>query len=278
VTGTIRRSIRALWQTTAGRSGLVLLGVVVIAALVLPHVLPDYRAMAFDHLLPPSLGHPFGTDHQGRDLLARVATGAEVSLSIALGAVVLAATIGAAIGLIAGYAGGWLDAALMRSVDAALAVPRLFVLLLVLAVLDRIPLPLLIVLLGATGWFGTSRLVRAEVLRLRHEGFVAAARALGADDGRVIFRHLIPNAAGPLIVAATLAVADVLLLEAGLSYLGLGVQPPTPSWGAMILDGLPFRAEAPWFCLFPGLAIVITVLAVSLIGDGLRQCLTPERA
>lgn len=234
--------------------------------------------MEFGHLLPPSGAHPFGTDYHGRDILARVARGAQISLMISLGAVLVAATIGTAVGLLAGYLGGWVDSVLMRTVDAALAIPRLFVLLLVLAALDRIPLPVLIVMLGATGWFGTSRLVRAEVLRLRHEGFVAAARALGAADWRIIFRHLIPNAAGPLIVAATLAVADVLLLEAGLSYLGLGVQPPTPSWGGMILDGLPFRSEAPWFCLFPGLAIVITVLAVSLIGDGLRQTLTPDRA
>ncbi|MEO8030757.1 MAG: ABC transporter permease [Gemmatimonadota bacterium] len=269
---------RSIWTTGAGRSGIVLLGLIALAAVTLPSILPDYRAMAFGHLLPPSGAHPFGTDYHGRDILARVARGAQISLMISLGAVLVAATIGTAVGLLAGYLGGWVDSVLMRTVDAALAIPRLFVLLLVLAALDRIPLPVLIVMLGATGWFGTSRLVRAEVLRLRHEGFVAAARALGAADWRIIFRHLIPNAAGPLIVAATLAVADVLLLEAGLSYLGLGVQPPTPSWGGMILDGLPFRSEAPWFCLFPGLAIVITVLAVSLIGDGLRQTLTPDRA
>jgi len=272
------RPVRGLWDTRAGRAGIVGLALIALAAVILPSVLPDYRAMNFDHLLPPSWTHPFGTDYHGRDLLARVARGAQISLMIALGAVLLAATIGAAVGLIAGYLGGWVDAALMRTVDAALAIPRLFVLLLVLAAMDRVPLPVLIIMLGATGWFGTSRLVRAEVLRLKHEGFIAASRALGAADRRIIFRHLIPNAAGPLIVAATLAVADVLLLEAGLSYLGLGVQPPMPSWGGMIYDGLPFRSQAPWFCLFPGLAIVITVLAVSLIGDGLRQTLTPDRA
>lgn len=267
-----------LWRTRAGRGGLALFGAVLAAALVLPLLLPDYRIQVFPRYEAPSLAHLFGTDELGRDILARVAEGARISLMVATGAVVVAATIGAGVGLVAGYAGGWVDAALMRTVDAALAIPRLFVLLLVLAVLDRIPLPLLIVLLGATGWFGTSRLVRAEVLRLRGEGFVAAARALGAGDGRVIFRHLVPNAAGPLIVAATLSVADVLLLEAGLSYLGLGVPIPLPSWGAMIQSGVTFRSTAPWICLFPGLAIVITVLAVNLIGDGLRQCLTPERA
>lgn len=267
-----------LWQTRAGRSGIIIFGLIALAAIVLPPLLPDYRAMEFGHLMPPSMGHLFGTDYHGRDILSRVARGAQISLLISLGAVIVAATIGTAVGLIAGYAGGWVDTALMRTVDAALAIPRLFVLLLVLAAIDRVPLPVLVIMLGATGWFGTSRLVRAEVLRLKHEGFVAASRALGAEDARIILRHLIPNAAGPLIVAATLSVADVLLLEAGLSYLGLGVQPPMPSWGAMIYDGLPFRSQAPWFCLFPGLAIVITVLAVSLVGDGLRQTLTPDRA
>ena len=270
--------LRALWRTRAGRAGLVLLGIVALAAVLLPFALPDYRVQVFPPYQAPSAAHLFGTDELGRDLLSRVAQGARISLMVATGAVLVAATIGAGVGLVAGFAGGWVDAALMRGVDAALAVPRLFVLLLVLAVLDRIPLPLLILLLGATGWFGTSRLVRAEVLRLRGEGFVAAARALGARDGRIIFRHLVPNAAGPLIVAATLSVADVLLLEAGLSFLGLGVQIPMPSWGAMIQAGVSFRALAPWICLFPGLAIVITVLAVNLVGDGLRQCLTPERA
>lgn len=274
----LQSGVSALWDNRAGRSGLVLLGIVTVCALLLPLVLPDYRVQIFPRYEAPSGAHLFGTDELGRDVLSRMAQGARISLMVAAGAVLVAATIGAAVGLIAGYAGGWVDALLMRLVDAALAVPRLFVLLLVLAVLDRIPLPLLIVLLGATGWFGTSRLVRAEVLRLRGEGFVAAARALGAADGRIIFRHLIPNAAGPLIVAATLSVADVLLLEAGLSFLGLGVQIPMPSWGAMIWTGMPYRSLAPWICLFPGLAIVITVLAVNLIGDGLRQCLTPERA
>ncbi|HKV73421.1 MAG TPA: ABC transporter permease [Gemmatimonadales bacterium] len=268
----------ALWRTRNGRGGMILFGVVVLAALVLPFFLPDYRVQQFPRSEAPTWAHLFGTDELGRDILSRVAQGARISLMVATGAVLVAATIGAGVGMAAGFAGGWIDALLMRLVDAAMAIPRLFVLLLVLAVLDHIPLPLLMVLLGATGWFGTSRLVRAEVLRLRGEGFVAAARALGAGRRRIIFRHLVPNAAGPLIVAATLSVADVLLLEAGLSFLGLGVPIPMPSWGAMIQSGMAFRSTAPWICLFPGLAIVITVLAVNLIGDGLRQSLTPERA
>jgi peptide/nickel transport system permease protein len=166
----------------------------------------------------------------------------------------------------------------MRFVDAALAIPRLFVLLLLLVVWERIPLGALILVLGTTGWFATSRLVRGEVLRLRHEPFVQAAEALGSGRWRVIGRHLLPNAAGPVLVAATLGVADVILLEAGLSFLGLGVQPPTPSWGGMVLDARPLLVYAPWTAIFPGAAIVLTVLAVNLIGDALQAALDPRAA
>ena len=166
----------------------------------------------------------------------------------------------------------------MRTVDAALAIPRLFVLLLLLVVWERIPLWALIVVLGTTGWFATSRLVRGEVLRLRGEPFVVAATGLGAGAWRTIARHLLPNAAGPVLVAATLGVGDVILLEAGLSFLGLGIQPPTPSWGGMVLDARPFLVSAPWTALFPGAAIVATVLAVNLLGDALQAALDPRSA
>jgi len=259
------------------RWGLAILALVAAGGILLPMVLPDYRAQVFPPLIGPSLAHPFGTDWAGRDLLARVALGARVSLTIGLISAAIAATLGAAVGLVAGYAGGAVDAVLMRCVDAALAIPRLFVPLLILAVLDRIPLPVLVLVLGATGWFTTSRLVRGEVLRIKEEPYVRAAEALGAGRGRIIFRHLVPNCAGPLIVAATLSVADVLLLEAGLSFLGLGVRPPTPSWGAMIFDGRSSLVTVPWPSLFPGLAIVVTVLAVNLVGEGLRSSLSPVR-
>jgi peptide/nickel transport system permease protein len=151
-------------------------------------------------------------------------------------------------------------------------------LMLVLAVPDRVPLLALIVLIGATGWFGTSRLVRAEVLRLREEAFVRAAEALGASRRRVMFRHLLVNTSGPLLVAATLGVGDVILLEAGLSFLGLGVQPPTPSWGGMILDARPVLESGPWIGIFPGLLITLTVLSINLLGDALRDALDPRNA
>jgi peptide/nickel transport system permease protein len=166
----------------------------------------------------------------------------------------------------------------MRGVDAALAIPRLFVLLLLLVVWERIPVGALIVVLGTTGWFATSRLVRGEVLRLKGEPFVLASVALGATGWRTIGRHLLPNAAGPLLVAATLGVGEVILLEAGLSFLGLGIQPPTPSWGGMVLDARPLIVSAPWTAIFPGAAIVITVLAVNLVGDALQAALDPRSA
>jgi peptide/nickel transport system permease protein len=207
-----------------------------------------------------------------------VVTGARISLGVALLAVALSMTVGAAVGLISGYFGGLADAALMRLVDGALAIPRLFILLLVLAVWERVPVLALIVLIGATGWFATSRIVRAEVLRLREEAYVQAAEALGARRRRIIFRHLLPNVLGPLLVTATLAVGDVILLEAGLSFLGLGIQPPVPSWGGMILDSKEVLVSAPWAGLFPGLAIVMTVLSANLFGDALRDAVDPRSA
>ena len=227
---------------------------------------------------PPSAAHPFGTDHLNRDVLSRVVSGARVSLTVAALAVLLALTVGTAVGLTAGFFGGWVDSLLMRLVDAALAIPRLFVLLLLLVVWERVPLPALIFVLGTTGWFATARLVRGEVLRIKQEPFVAAAAALGASAWTTITRHLLPNAAGPVLVAATLGVGDVILLESGLSFLGLGIQPPMPSWGGMVLDARPLLLSAPWTAIFPGAAIVVTVLAVNLVGDALSAALDPRSA
>jgi peptide/nickel transport system permease protein len=276
----VAATLRKSWRDPRGRAGAVILVLIAIAALLGPLLLPDPLAQP-DILagsLPPGAGHPFGTDQLNRDILSRVVAGARVSLSVALVAVGLSMTVGAAMGLVAGYAGGVADAAIMRLVDGALAIPRLFMLLLVLAVWERVPVPALILLIGATGWFATSRLVRAEVLRLREEAYVTAAEALGAKRRRIIFRHLLPNTLGPLLVAGTLAVGDVILLEAGLSFLGLGIQPPTPSWGGMILDSKEVLVSAPWAGIFPGLAIVITVLSTNLFGDALRDAIDPRGA
>jgi peptide/nickel transport system permease protein len=274
-----REGLRETWSRPEGRIGVVVLTVILLVALTLPPLLQDPRAqpdILGGALRPPSWAHWLGTDHLSRDVFSRLVYGARISLAVAAGAVALSVTLGALIGLVAGYAGGWLDAIAMRLVDGALAIPRLFLLLLIAAVMDHIPLLVLILAIGATGWFGTSRLVRAEVLRLRQLEFVRSAEALGAGRRRVIFRHLLPNVLGPLAVATTLAVGDVVLLEAGLSFLGLGVQPPTPSWGGMILDAKSDIIAAPWTSLAPGVAIVLTVLAVNLVGEALRDAFDPR--
>jgi peptide/nickel transport system permease protein len=268
------------WQRPSGRAGVVTLTVLGLAALLLPPALPDPAAMpdVLAGARPPSSASWFGTDHLNRDILSRVVHGGRISLAIAGLAVLLSATVGAFVGVVAAWVGGWVDVIVMRLVDGALAIPRLFILLLLLVVWEQIPLGALILALGTTGWFATSRLVRAEVLRLREEDFVRAARGLGASGWRTIFRHLLPNAAGPLLVAATLAVGDVILLEAGLSFLGVGVQPPTPSWGGMVLEARPLIVSAPWTALFPGGAILAAVLAVNLLGEALQAALDPRSA
>lgn len=278
--GSLADLLRRAWRRPGAKWGSGLLLVLVLLSGLAPALLPDPAAMpdVVAGATPPSSAHPMGTDELNRDVLSRVVLGGRISLSVAALAMLLSLTLGTTVGLLSGYAGGWLDAILMRIVDAALAIPRLFLLLLLLVVWERIPLAALIVVLGTTGWFATSRLVRGEVLRLRHQPFVLAAEALGSAGRRTITRHLLPNAAGPLLVAATLGVGDVILLEAGLSFLGLGVQPPTPSWGGMILEARPLVTTAPWTAVFPGAAIALTVLAVNLIGDALQSALDPRSA
>ena len=269
------------WSKPVGRAGLILLGALALLAVFGPMALPDPAAqgdLLAESLRPPGEGHLFGTDQLSRDVFSRVASGLRLSLTLGVLAAMLAVTLGTLIGLVAGTWGGAIDAVLMRLVDALLAIPRLFVLLLALAVWDRIPLPALVLLLGLTGWYGTSRLVRGEARRLHREEFVRAAEALGSGPWRIAFRHLLPNVAGPVLVAATLGIGDVMLLEAGLSFLGLGVRPPTPSLGGMIQESRSVFATAPWTSIFPGVAIVLAVLAVNLVGDALREALDPRSA
>ncbi len=276
----LARVVGSAGRRGPARAGAAILCLVILGALVAPIFLQSPTAQPdIQHGgQPPSPGHLMGTDQLSRDVLTRVASGGRVSLAVAAVAVALSVTIGALFGLAAGYWGGAVDALIMRLVDAALAIPRLFLLLLLLALWERIPLAAFILIVGATGWFGTSRLVRAEVLRLRETDYVRAARALGAGPGRIMFRHLLPNALGPLLVAATLGIGEVILLEAGLSFLGLGIQPPTPSWGGMIFDAKEVLVTAPWASVFPALAIALTVLSVNLIGDALRDALDPQGA
>ncbi len=261
--------------------GLVLVGALVLLAVFAPLISshdpaaqPDLVGRSY---APPSLTHPFGTDFYSRDLFSRVLHGARISLSVAGLAVLLSISLGTGLGLAAGMAPGWVDAVLMRLVDAALAVPRIFLVLVVVGLWNDIGLFGLVVILGLTSWFDTSRLVRAEVLSLRSREFVQAARALGLGARRIMSHHLLPNVASPVIVSATLGVGQMILLEASLSYLSVGVRPPTPSWGQMIAEGQTALHTAPWVAIFPGLAVVLTVLGFSLIGDGMRRALDPHR-
>ena len=226
---------------------------------------------------PPSLTHLFGTDAFARDVLARVLCGARISLAIGVLAVVVSTTIGATYGIVAGYVGGRVDGALMRLLDAFMSIPRVLILIAVLTIWHPVPLAGLIVLLGATGWFTVSRLARAETRLAKNAEYVASARALGASNTRIVLRHLLPNIAAPIIISSTLAVGNVIALEAGLSYLGVGAQPPTPSWGSIFQEGIDAFTSAWWVVLFPGLAIVITVLAFNALGDALRDVLDPRQ-
>ena len=225
----------------------------------------------------PSLAHPFGTDQYSRDVLSRVLYGARISLSVATLAVLLAATVGTAYGVVAGYVGGRLETLLMRVLDAFLAIPRVLLLVAVLALWSPVPLAALIAIIGLTGWFEVSRLVRAEVLAVKEREYVVAARALGARGTRVIWRHVLPNVLAPVLVAATLGVGNVIILEAGLSYLGIGTRAPTASWGSIFFDGSDAFESTWWIALFPGLAMLITVLAFNTFGDALRDLLDPHQ-
>ena len=270
----------SLLRSRRTRLGLALVGILGAAAILAPIVSPYGPAEQIDlvnrQLLSPRLEHPFGTDFYSRDLLTRVLYGARVSLTIALLSILLSVTIGATVGLVAGLSGKWVDAVLMRLVDAALAIPRVFLILVVLALWERVGVAGLIIVLGLTSWFGTSRLVRAEVLSLRQRDFVTAARSLGVVTARMLLRHLMPNAITPVIVAATLGMGQIILIEVGLSYLGVGVQEPTASLGRMIRDGYEQMANAPWISIFPGVVIVLTVIGFSLVGDGVRESVDPR--
>jgi len=280
----------AHWTRSLGRRvlsdrraqvGLAVLLVVALSAAFAPLLAPFDPAAQLDitHLQnrPPSLAHPMGTDPFSRDVFSRLLFGTRISLAIGLGAVVLSVSFGVAVGAVAGMAGGWVDAVLMRLVDAALSVPRILVLILVVSLWDSMGLVALTLLLAGTGWFAVSRLVRAETLALRDRDFVVAARALGGTPSRLLVRHVLPNALAPALVAATLGIANVILLEAGLSYLGIGLRPPSASWGTIIQDGAERVTELWWLTLFPGLAILVTVFACNALGDALRDAFDPRQ-
>lgn len=269
------RRFRRHRQAMAGLGLLLFLTLATLLTPILAPHDPDAVNLATGRLLGPSAAHWMGTDELGRDILSRVLYGARISLAIGFLAVAIAITLGTAIGAVAGYAGGWVDAVLMRLVDLFLSFPRLVLLITVVAVFQP-SIPLIVIVLGLTGWMGVSRLVRGQVLSVREREYVQAARALGYRPSRVLGRHVLPNVLTPVIVAATLGIGNAILAEAALSYLGLGVQPPTASWGNIIQSGGDRIVDAWWITTFPGLAIVLTVMSFNLVGDGLRDAFDPR--
>jgi ABC-type dipeptide/oligopeptide/nickel transport system permease subunit len=239
-----------------------------------PHQIPE--GLEAVSLLSPRPGHWFGTDLLGRDLLSRILYGARVSLLVGVVVELLVTPIGVTIGLFAGYFGGRIDGVLMRITDAVMAFPALVLAIALTAVLERPGLFSVVVVLTAVRWTTMARIVRGQVLTLREAEYVTAISALGAGKGRIIFRHLLPNCLAMILVAMTFGIASNILSEAGLSFLGLGVQPPTVSWGSLLAEGVVYLTVKPWLCIFPGLAITWTVLGFHLLGDGLRDILDPR--
>ena len=258
-------------------AGAAVVLVLFVLSFLAPFITPyDPDAIdAYRVLLPPNAEHWFGTDELGRDVLTRVIFGARISLKVGFVAVGIAVLVGTVVGLVAGFYGGWVDTVLMRFVDIMLCFPTFFLILAVIAMLEP-SIWYIMIIIGLTGWMGVARLVRAEVLSLRERDFVLAARAIGASDLRIMFRHIFPNAMTPVLVSATLGVAGAILTESALSFLGIGVQPPTPSWGNILTSGKDYIEFAWWLSLFPGLAILVTVLSYNLLGEGIRDALDPR--
>ena len=257
--------------------GFIIILSVLILALLAPIIAPydanDINVKAI--LLGPSQAHWMGTDGLGRDVLSRMLHGGRISLLVGLVAVGISTAIGIVLGALAGYYRGWVDTLIMRLVDVMLSIPSFFLILAVIAFLTPSIINIMIVI-GLTSWMSVTRLVRAEFLSLSNREFVLASRTLGAKDGRLIFTHLLPNSLTPIIVSAVLGVAGAVLMESGLSFLGLGVQAPQASWGNILTDGREYIQFAWWLSLFPGLAILLTVLGYNLLGEGLRDALDPR--
>ena len=272
---------RWLWHRTRQNRlsvvGLALIAGFLLLAFAAPLLAPaDPMAQAlYNRLSPPMLEHPFGTDDFGRDILSRVIYGARISLRVGIVAVLIALVLGTGIGLVAGYWGGWIDQVLMRVMDLLLAFPSILLAIGIVAILGP-GLENAMLAVGIVAVPQYARLVRASVLTVRETDYVLAARAMGASDARILAFAILPNCLAPLIVQATLGLATAILDAAGLSFLGLGAQPPTPEWGAMLSQGRELIVRAPWVLAFPGGAIFLTVLAFNLVGDGLRDALDPK--
>jgi len=275
-----RGFVPAQWIAANGRIafGGAIIGVAGLVAIFAPVLAPQRPEVQYGQLRLAPLGSAFilGGDGLGRDVLSRLIYAGRVSLSIGLLSMLITLIVGVAVGSIAGYVGGWVDRLLMRLTDLVLVFPTFFLLILAVATFGR-SLTLLILIIGFTSWPANARVVRALMLKLRRQDFVVAARVIGADDLRIVVRHLIPQLIPVIIASATIRVASNILIESGLSYLGLGVAEPTPSWGNMVADGARFARQAWWLVVFPGAAIFLVVLAFNLFGEGVRDALDPTR-
>jgi peptide/nickel transport system permease protein len=275
--------LRRLARRRTALFGLVVVAVVLVGALGAPWLTPwDPTEQDITHrLMPPGSqdasgrAHLLGTDHLGRDILARIIFGARPALMVGCAAVAISGLLGLGVGLVSGYFGGRVDDVCMRLADIQLAFPFILLAIAVIGVLGP-SLPVIIVVIGVSSWVVYARVVRGSVLSIREREFVQAARALGSRDGRILVHHVLPNALTPWMVVATLDMARVIVIESALSFLGLGVQPPTPTWGGMLADGRVYISTAWWLATFPGLAILVTVLGINLFGDGLRDTLDPR--
>jgi peptide/nickel transport system permease protein len=268
---------RRFFKNRMAVAGSVIVVLLFAVSLLAPWLAPhDPNAIDLKNVLaPPSGGHLFGTDPLGRDVLSRMIWGAGISLKVGFVATGIAILIGTILGALSGYYGRWVDAVIMRFVDIMLCFPAFFLILAVIAILEPSIWNIMIVI-GLTGWMGVTRLVRADFISLKERDFVQAARAIGAGDFRIIFLHILPNAMASVLVTATLGVAGAILTESALSFLGIGVQPPTPSWGNILTAGKDNIDIAWWLSFYPGLAILITVLGYNLLGEGIRDALDPR--
>lgn len=244
----------------------------IFAPLLAPYNPQDLGSIA---LTPPSRAHIFGTDDLGRDIFSRAIYGAQISLTVGIVAVLIAVTLGSLFGSAAGYFGGIVDAIVMRFTDIMLAFPSIF-LILTVQIMFKPNIYNVMAVIGLTSWMGVCRLVRAEFLSIKERPYIEAARAIGASDARIIFLHILPNAAPPIIVAATLGIAGAILTESALSFLGLGVQPPYSSWGNMLEDSQAYLRDAPWMAIIPGCLILITIFCIYLVGEGIREAENPK--
>ncbi len=274
----VRSLVIAFNKSRSARTGCVIVFTLIVAALFAPWIAPydPYQVDIQKSLRPPQREHLFGTDLLGRDILSRVIYGSRISLQVGLIVEGFAVVIGIVLGSIAGFYGGRVDTLLMRITDTFMAFPSLVLAIALMAVFQEPGLFNVIVVLSILQWTPVARVVRGEVLSLKEREFVQATQALGARDYRVLFRHLVPNCFAPVLVAATIGIASNIVSEAGLSFLGFGTQPPTVSWGTMLAQGRNYLTVKPWVCVFPGVAIMLTVLGFNLLGDGLRDLLDPR--